>query len=129
MIEFMNNINYVLEFIDGSFDMEEFMFYKLEDLGEYIQFSIQKGKYNIPVEEIVKIGEDSLRLIYAAIAAKYERQMEIGSTMDYKNGQVTWHLAPVLRDKLLVQFSSPYPKDQEWFYQELERNTKQKGLK
>ena len=72
---------------------------------------------------------NSLKVIYASIAAKYERQMEIGATSTFGKGEVTWNLAPVIADKTLIEFISPAKKDQKWFYEELERGTKGKGLK
>lgn len=128
IIKFMDNINTVMSFIEGALRMDEIVHFKLEDLGEIIKFSIQRGHHNILCEEIVKMDEDSLRVIYAAIAAKYDRRMEIGALSTFKNQEVTWNLAPVIADKALVEFISPLEKDQQWFYEEIEKGTKGKGL-
>ena len=129
IIKFMDSINNVISFIEGALRMDEIVNFRLEDQGDIIRFSIQRGHHNILCEEIAKIDDNSLKVIYAAIAAKYERQMEIGATSTFGKGEVTWNLAPVIADKTLIEFMSPAKKDQKWFYEELERGTKGKGLK
>ena len=128
IIKFMDNINTVMSFIESALRMDEIVNFKLEDLGETIRFSIQRGHHNILVEEIVKMDDDSLRVIYAAISAKYGRRMEIGATSTFKGKDVTWNLAPVIGDNTLIEFISPKEEDQKWFYEEIENSTKQKGL-
>ena len=54
--------------------------------------------------------------------------MEIGATSQFKDGEVTWNLAPVIGNNTLIEFISPDKKDQEWFYEQIENSTKVKGL-
>ncbi len=129
IVIFMDNINTVISFIESSLKSEELCVFRLKDVGDEIRFTIQRGKYDVPIEEIADYGEDTLRIIYASIAAKYQHRMEIGSTMEYKDKEIQWNLAPVIADKTLVEFISSKEKDQKWFYEELEKSTKVKGLR
>ena len=129
IIKFMDNINTVISFIESALRMDEIVEFKLSDLGNTISFSIQRGKHNIPCVEIDKIDDDSLRVIYASIAAKYQSKMEIGALSEFKGKDVTWSLAPVIGDNTLVEFISSKEKDQQWFYEEIANSTMQKGLK
>ena len=128
IIKFMDNINTVISFIESALRMDEIVEFKLSDLGNTISFSIQRGKHNIPCVEIDKIDDDSLRVIYASIAAKYQSKMEIGALSEFKGKDVTWSLAPVIGDNTLVEFISSKEKDQQWFYEEIDKGTKEKGL-
>lgn len=69
-----------------------------------------------------------MKVIYASIVAKYKQHMEIGATSQFKDGEVTWNLAPVIGNNTLIEFISPDKKDQEWFYEQIENSTKVKGL-
>jgi hypothetical protein len=128
-IRFMNDINTVLSFIDGCLQYDEIYNLKLRDVGDEIHFTIQRGKYDVPVEEISKLDENTMRMLYAAIAARYSGHIELGATMERKNGDIIWNLAPVIGDRTMIELISGDPKDQEWFYEELKEATKQKGLK
>ena len=127
IIKFMDDINTVINFIEGAIRMDEIVNFRLEDKGEIIRFSIQRGHHDILCAEITKMDEDSLQVIYAAIAAKYQKNMEIGATSEFHGKEVTWNLAPVINDNTLIEFVSSHKKDQKWFYEELERSTKEKG--
>ena len=128
VIQFMDNINTVISFIEGALQMDDIVHFKLEDSGDIINFSIQRGRHNVLCEEIVKLDEDSLRVIYASIAAKYDKRMEVGALSNFKNHEVIWSLAPVIGDKALVEFISKNEKDQEWFFEIINDSTKQKEL-
>ena len=128
-IRLMNDINTVLSFIDGCLQYDEIYNLRLKDVGDEIHFTIQRGKYDVPVEEISKLDENTMRMLYAAIAARYSGHIELGATMERKNGDIIWNLAPVIGDRTMIELISGDPKDQEWFYEELKEATKQKGLK
>ena len=129
IIKFMDNIITIITFIESALQMDEIIEFKLTDLGDTITFSIQRGSHNVPCVEIDKIDDDSLKVIYASIAAKYQSNMEIGALSKFKGKDVTWSLAPVIGNNTLVEFISPKEKDQQWFYEEIEKSTMQKGLR
>jgi len=128
IIKFMDDINTVISFVEGALRMDESVHFKLEDLGEIIKFSIQRGHHSILCEEIVKLDDESLRTIYAAIAAKYQKRMNSGGFSTFKGREATWTLAPTIDDKTLVEFISPNEKDQTWFVEELNKGAREKGL-
>ncbi len=128
VIKFMDDINTIMTFIEGSLRGEEIVNYRIKDLGNVIDFSILRRSYDVSLGRINKIDENSLRDIYDAIYAQYQGRMEIGATCSFKGKDVVWNLAPVIGEKTLVEFMSPLEKDQQWFYQEIENGTKQKGL-
>ena len=129
MIKLMKDIYTVLEFIEGALRMDEIVNFKMEDTGDIIRFSIQRGHHNILCEEIAKVDDDTLRTIYAGITAKFGHKMNIGATThDFKGGNVVWRLAPVIGNNTLVEFISEHEKDQAWFYEELNKEAKEKGL-
>lgn len=129
IIKFMDSINTIMNFIESALRMDEIVNFGLEDTGDVIKFFIRRGNHNIQCEDIVKVDEDSLKVIYASIAAKYSNNMNIGATSTFKNGEVTWNLAPVIGENTLVEFISNDEKDQKWFHEEIVKDTKEKGLK
>ncbi len=125
--KFMGDINTVLEYVQASLRTEEIVNFKLADIGEIIRFTVLRGRYDNLIEEIEKLDENSLQMIYGAVAARYQSMMEIGATSFFKDGNVTWNLAPVIGEHTMIEFCSPQEKDQKWFYEELESGTKVKG--
>lgn len=125
-LNLMDSINVIISFINKSLKEEGITCYRLQDLGEKIRFSINATSQNINIVEIANV-EDALRLIYDSLAFVFPERINIGATSEFKNNKVTWNLAPVIDEKVMIEFMSPKEKDQEWFYSELDNSCKVKG--
>ncbi len=126
-LRLMDSINVIISFIDRSLKEEGITCFRLQDLGEIIRFSLNKYSQDVDIMEIAN-AEDALRLIYDSIASIYPERIEVGATTSFKGKQVDWHLAPVIDQKVMIEFMSPKEKDQEWFYAEVDNSCKAKGL-
>ena len=127
-VKFMRSVNTVMDIIQSSLRGEEKIYnFKMVDLGEIIRFSVMRGRYDNLVDEIEKLDENSLQMIYAAIRARFGSIMDVGATTYDINDPVVFNLAPVIGEKTMIEIVSPQEKDQKWFYQELVESTKVKG--
>lgn len=68
---------------------------------------------------VKKVNENTLRDIYLSLVDWYKDNIGIGATMEYKNKNIQWNIAPVIGDKVLIEFISAQRIDQEWFKEEL----------
>ena len=126
--KFMDGINTIMTFVNKSLNGTDIYNYVLEDAGNKIKFYVVRKNHNVLLNEVDKIAEDSLRVIYLSLKQKYGDRIEIGSTVTFTDSEILWNLAPVIGNNVLVEFVSNDSKDQEWFYKELDDSTKEKGL-
>ncbi len=129
IVKFMDRINVILSFVEESLKREDISNLKIEDYGDSIAFILARGKHDVVCEKFEKIDDDSLKTIYDSLAEYYQGRIEIGATSTFAGSNVMWNLAPVIDDKLLIEFISGTEKNQKWFYEEMVNSTKQKGLK
>lgn len=125
----MDNINTIITFIEKALLEDNITNYKLESINNIIKFSLKKYTEDINIIDINNIDIDTLKVIYMSIAAKYQENMQIGATSEYKDNKTKWNLAPVIDDKVLIEFSSDTTQDQEWIQEEIINSSIQKGLK
>ncbi len=129
VVKFMDNINTIIVFIENALKRDDISNIKIEDYGDSLAFIITRGERDVVIENIEKYDEDTLRVIYLSIADHFRGRMEIGATSIFTEKNVIWNLAPVIDNKVLVEFISGDEKDQKWFFEEINEGTKQKGLR
>ena len=129
--EILAKTNLIITYIENALLAEDrIVNFTLEDKGYEMVFGFKKDGYVQPLTIIRKASETSLNDVYEALMSHFEACTELGSTMEYKDKQVIFNLAPVFADKVLLEIISPKAEDQKWFYEELVKSTQtEKGLK
>ena len=120
VIELIDQINLIIGFIDKAIlEGESIANFTIEDEDTSVAFGIKKLNEITTLSSIEKVSEDTLRDIYLSLVDYYKDNIGIGATMEYKEKNIQWNIAPVIADKVLVEFISPRVEDQKWFYDEI----------
>ncbi len=128
--ELMDKINLVINYIENALlAQNQIVNFVLEDKGLVMEFAFKDVSKKQTLLQIRKASEESFKDMYASLMDHFNNP-PLGATMEYKNKKAVWNLAPVIADKVLLEFVSPKEEDQKWFYEELVKSTTQeKGLK
>jgi len=126
----LDYINTIISFLDKSLKKDKISNFKLEDIGDSINFIYQTFQEELPILKIESFDEETLKNIYIAIASIYSDKLEIGaiSTYNEKGKEHKFHLAPVIDEKIMIVISSEKDYDQEWLNNEICNETIHKGL-
>jgi len=126
----LDYINTIISFLDKSLKKDKISNFKLEDIGDSINFIYQTFQEELPILKIESFDEETLKNIYIAIASIYSDKLEIGAIATYneKGKEHKFHLAPVIGEKIMIVISSEKDYDQEWLNNEICNETIHKGL-
>ena len=120
VLKFMDDINVIFEYLEQAVAKRRQNFsFKMQDFGEYIQFSVDAHNHLVPLINIAKMDEDSLHTIYSAIADKYVNRFQVGAFAYSVDGKWDMNLAPTIAGNTVIEFIPTDEGRKKWFYEEM----------